>query len=161
MTPILLTCISFDNGFLYFLGILHFLKYPNLFSSGSSAFEVFGYHTGGVKIDPITYTFFRHLFSLLLFTSLTKEKCESIYMQYQAKAARLLQQAKLFMKTLHNIILCPHWHFPHIQMQQNNPFLETILESNSCHVQKWKHSKGSRSHELVDDIEHLLLNHRN
>lgn len=93
--------------------------------------------------------------------SLSKEKCESIYMQYQAKSARLLQQAKLFMKSLHNMILCPHWHFPHIQMQQNNPFLETMLESNSCHVQKWKHSKGSRFHELIDDTEHFPLNLRN
>lgn len=71
MTLILLTYICFDNTFLYFLGNLHFLKYPNLFSNGSSAFEVFGYHIGGVKMDPNTYASFRHLFSLLLFTSLT------------------------------------------------------------------------------------------
>lgn len=159
MTPILLTCIYFDNGFLYFLGILHFSKYPNF-----SAVE----HLL-LRYLATTSEELRSILSLVLLLgtcfhyysshpSLSKEKCESVYMQYQAKATRLLQQAKLFMKSLHDIILCPHWHFSHIQMQQHNPLSETVLESSSWHVKKWKHYKGSRSHELIAYTEHLPLN---
>lgn len=53
--------------------------------------------------------------------SLSKEKCESIYMQYQAKSARLLQQAKLFMKSLHNIIM-PTLTFPTYPNATKQPF---------------------------------------
>ena len=80
MTPILLTYICFDNGFLYVLVILHFLKYLNLFNNASSAFETFGYHIGGSKIDPITYASFRY-FSFQHYSwnpSLSKGKCKSV-----------------------------------------------------------------------------------
>lgn len=59
--------------------------------------------------------------------SLSKEKCESIYMQYQAEPARLLQQAKLFMKSPYNIILC-HTDISHIPKCNNTTlFLRPCL----------------------------------
>lgn len=132
MTPILLTYICFDNGFLYVLVILHFLKYLNLFNSASSAFEMFGYHTGGSKVDPTTYASFRY-FSFRHYSwnpSLSKGKCKSACMEYQMKTARLLQQATLFLKSLHYITLC-HIDISYISKYNNTPlFLYPCLNQS-------------------------------
>lgn len=151
MTPILLTYICFDNGFLHAFRILHFLKYPNLFKNVSSAFEVFGYHTGGSEIDPITYTSFRY-FRFPHYSSnpsLSKEKCKLPCVEYRMKAARVLQQAKPFLKSPHHITVC-HTGISYTSKYSNITLFCIHAWIKVMHLQKWKHYKGSGSHELIN-----------